>query len=208
MKCSWMPRLLSGLAIVAASSLVACGGGKASGGDPKTGGDDTSDGTDSAGTDGGTDGGSDAAEGNEVGSKAPEVAGEAVSGDGPKTLAEGSGQVVIVDFWATFCEPCRKSFPKYQELVDKHAGNLAVIAVSVDDPDDVTTEDVKKFAEELGVSFSIVWDKDKSTAGKYSPPKMPTSYVIDKDGVIRHIHDGFEGGEADEIDAEVEALLK
>jgi len=210
MKCSWMPRLLSGLAIVAAASLVACGGGKANSGDPKTGGDDN--GSDMADTDGTADGasdGGDAAEtGSGVGQKAPEITGEAVMGDGPKSLSEGAGQVVIVDFWGTFCEPCRKSFPKYQELVDKHAGNLAVIAVSVDDPDDVGADDLKKFAEETGVSFSIVWDKDKSVAGVYEPPKMPTSYIVDKDGIVRHVHAGFEGGEAEEIDAEVEALLQ
>ncbi len=207
MKCSWMPRLLSGLAIVAASSLVACGGGKASGGDPKTGGDDTNGGTDSAGTDGGTDGGGDAAEGNEVGSKAPEVGGEYVTGDGPKSLAEGSGQVVIVDFWATWCEPCGKSFPKYQELVDKHAGNLAVIAVSVDDADE-DMQTLKDFAKEHNVSFTILWDKDKAVAPKYEPPKMPTSFIIDKDGIIRHVHEGFEGGEEAKIDEEVTALLQ
>jgi thiol-disulfide isomerase/thioredoxin len=114
---------------------------------------------------------------------------------------------VIVDFWATFCDPCRKSFPAYQELVDKYAGDLAVIAVSVDDPEDVTVDDVKKFASDLGVSFAIVWDKDKKTASQYNPPKMPTSYIIDKDGVLQHIHAGYESGEADKIDAEVSKLL-
>ena len=60
---------------------------------------------------------------------------------------------------------------------------------------------------DLGVTFAIVWDKEQKTAGVYKPPKMPTSYIIDKDGVLRHIHAGYESGEADKIDAEVSALL-
>ena len=143
----------------------------------------------------------------EVGKKAPEVSGEDVGGEGPASIAEGKGQVVIVDFWATFCGPCRKSFPAYQELVDKHAGDLAVIAVSVDDPEDVSVEEVKAFADDLGVTFKIIWDKDKATAGKYNPPKMPTSYVVDPDGVLQHIHAGYESGEKDKIDEEVTAIL-
>jgi len=183
--------IMSGLSITAVLALVGCGGGGAASGS----GAETPDGGDS---------GSAVA----VGKEAPEVKGEAVGGDGPKSLAEGKGQVVIVDFWATFCDPCRKSFPAYQELVDKYAGDLAVIAVSVDDPEDVTADEVKQFADELGVTFSIVWDKSQETAGVYKPPKMPTSYVIDKDGVIRHIHAGYESGEQAKIDEEVGALLE
>jgi thiol-disulfide isomerase/thioredoxin len=179
-----------GLVSLASSALVGCGGGAA-----------------------GTNGGADTPESSgggavEVGKEAPEVKGEHVAGDGPTSLAEGKGQVVIVDFWATFCDPCRKSFPAYQELVDKYAGDLAVIAVSVDDPEDVTAEEVKQFGEELGVSFPLVWDKGQETAGVYNPPKMPTSYIIDTDGVLRHIHAGYESGEQAKIDEEVGALLE
>jgi cytochrome c biogenesis protein CcmG, thiol:disulfide interchange protein DsbE len=188
MKHAWMPRLIAGSAI---ALMVACNGGPK---DPKTGDDATS-------------GGATGKSGGLVGNEAPELTTTPLAGDGPKSLSEARGQIVIVDFWATFCDPCRKSFPKYQELVDKYAGDLTVIAVSVDDPDDVTEEEVKKFAEDLGVSFPIVWDKEKKTAAAYEPPKMPTSYIIDKQGVVKHIHAGFEGGEAEVIDKEVAALL-
>lgn len=189
MKHAWMSRLVLGSAI---ALLTACGGGTTP--DPKTGEDATSGGTSSA-------------SGGLVGSEAPELDAVSLAGDGPSSLSAARGQVVIVDFWATFCDPCRKSFPKYQELVDKYAGDLTVIAVSVDDPDDVTEDEVKKFAEDLGVSFPIVWDKEKKTAAAYEPPKMPTSYIIDKEGVVKHVHAGFEGGEAAVIDQEVAALL-
>jgi cytochrome c biogenesis protein CcmG, thiol:disulfide interchange protein DsbE len=181
-------------ALLFASLIVGCG--------PKSGG--PSDPSDKVGEEPGASGSSDKAE---KGKPAPEIEAEAVTGDGPKSIAEAKGTVTIVDFWATFCDPCRKSFPKYQELVDKHAGKLAVIAVSVDDPEDVGVDEVKKFADDLGVSFAIVWDKQKKTSKKYDPPKMPTSYLLDKDGNIVSVHPGFEGGEAEKIDAEIEDLI-
>lgn len=142
-----------------------------------------------------------------VGSAAPDITAETVTGEGPTSVKDASGKVVILDFWATFCAPCKKSFPKYQELVDQFAGDLAVIAVSVDDPDDATKEQIEEFAKETGVKFTIVWDKDKSAAKKYSPPKMPTSFIIDKDGVVRHMHAGYEDGEEAKIADEIKALL-
>jgi peroxiredoxin len=142
-----------------------------------------------------------------IGQQAPEITGEAVVGDGPKTIADASGKVVIVDFWATYCGPCKKSFPKYQEMVAEFGGDLAVIGVSVDDPDDASADKLKEFASETGATFAIVWDKDKATAQKYNPAKMPTSYVIDKEGKVRHIHAGYENGEEQKIADEVKALL-
>jgi peroxiredoxin len=143
-----------------------------------------------------------------VGAQAPEIEAESVTGEGPTTIADARGKVAIVDFWATYCDPCRKSFPVYQKLVDDHSGSLVVIGVSVDDPDDVTTDEVKAFGTELNTSFPLVWDKDKKTAGVYSPPKMPTSYVIDKQGVVRYVHAGYQAEEADKIAAEVDELMK
>ncbi|MEZ4443232.1 MAG: TlpA disulfide reductase family protein [Polyangiaceae bacterium] len=178
--------LALGLCLFACAPLVGCGGGTQTPADAPSGG----------------------GEGVAVGKAAPELKVEKVTGSGPASLAEGKGKVVIVDFWATFCEPCRKSFPAYEELAKKYGDDLAIIAVSVDDPEDVSNDDVKGFAEELGVSFSVLWDKTGGTAKTYDPPKMPTSYVLDKEGVIRHIHAGYESGEASKIDEEVAALLK
>lgn len=141
------------------------------------------------------------------GGAAKELQAEFVTGEGPKTIAEAKGKVVIVDFWATYCDPCRKSFPKYQELVDQFGGDLAVIAVSVDEPGDVSIDKIKEFANETGVKFPIVWDKEHLTSKDYNPTKMPTSFVLDKEGNIRHTHAGYESGEEDKIAEEVKALL-
>jgi thiol-disulfide isomerase/thioredoxin len=142
-----------------------------------------------------------------VGSPAPEITAADVTGEGPASLKDASGRVVILDFWATFCEPCKKSFPKYQELMDQFGGDLVVIAVSVDDPEDVKEDQIKEFVSATNVKFKVVWDKDKSAVKKYSPPKMPTSYIIDKGGVVKHIHAGYESGEEAKIGDEVKALI-
>jgi len=141
------------------------------------------------------------------GTAAAELNATYVMGEGPKTLAEAKGKVVIVDFWATYCDPCRKSFPKYQELVDQFGGDLAVIAISVDEPSDVDEAKLKAFAKETGVKFTILWDKEHKTADAYKPPKMPTSYVLDREGNVAHKHAGYEGGEEQKIADEVKALL-
>jgi len=142
-----------------------------------------------------------------VGSPAPEITATDVTGEGPSTLKDASGRVVIVDFWATFCEPCKKSFPKYQELMDQFGGDLVVIAVAVDDPEDVKEDQIKEFVKATGVKFKVVWDKDKAAVKQYNPPKMPSSFVIDKSGVVKHMHAGYESGEEAKIGDEVKALL-
>ena len=144
-----------------------------------------------------------------IGAAAPELGSEAVSGEGPKTLKDAQGKIVIVDFWGTFCEPCKKSFPKYQEIVDQFPGEVTVIAVSVDEPDSTKKEQLTQFATENHAKFAIVWDKDHSASEKYGMRSltMPSSFVVDKTGVVRHIHAGYETGEEEKIAEEIKALL-
>jgi peroxiredoxin len=142
-----------------------------------------------------------------VGKPAPDFSADSVTGEGPSSLKDAKGTVVILDFWATFCGPCKKSFPKYQALVEKFGGEVNVLAVSVDEPDSVTKEQIVEFAKSTGVKFPVVWDKEQKAVKLYSPPTMPTSFVIDKEGVIRHVHAGYKDGEEDQIGEEVKALL-
>jgi len=144
-----------------------------------------------------------------IGKPAPGISAEYVTGEGPKNLEDAKGRVVILDFWGTFCEPCKKSFPKYQELVDQYGGDLAVIAVSVDEPDDTKKEALEEFAKETQAKFTIVWDKDHKAAEQYGLAQltMPSSFVIDKEGVVRHLHKGFKEGEEAELNSEVKELL-
>jgi peroxiredoxin len=144
-----------------------------------------------------------------IGVAAPEIGSEAVSGDGPKTLKDAQGKIVILDFWGTFCEPCKKSFPKYQEIVDQFPGEVTVIAVAVDEPDSTKKEQLTAFAAENHAKFAIVWDKDHSAAEKYGMRSltMPSSFIIDKAGVVRHLHVGFKDGEEAKVAEEVKGLI-
>lgn len=142
-----------------------------------------------------------------VGKPAPDFAAESVTGEGPATLKDAKGSVVILDFWATYCGPCKKSFPKYQALVEQFGGEVNVLAVSTDDAGDVTKAEIEEFAKKTGVKFAVVWDKAKEAAKLYSPPTMPTSFIIDKEGVVKHVHAGYKDGEEEEITNEVKALL-
>ncbi len=144
-----------------------------------------------------------------MGKPAPEISAEYVTGDGPKSIKDAAGKVLVLDFWGTFCEPCKKSFPKYQELVDQFGGDAAVLAASVDDPADKKKEAVEGFAKENHAKFAIVWDKEHKAAKAYgvdSLNSMPVSFVIDKGGVVRHVHVGYHDGEDSQIAAEVKAL--
>ena len=144
----------------------------------------------------------------DVGKDAPEIVATYVTGTGPKTLAEAKGKVVILDFWGTYCGPCKASFPKYQALLDQFGKDLAIIAVSEDDPDDAKDTDLKDFAKKTGVKFTILWDTKKDTAKLYSPPNMPTSFVIGKDGKVVSVHAKYEAGDEKKIESEVKALMK
>jgi cytochrome c biogenesis protein CcmG, thiol:disulfide interchange protein DsbE len=136
---------------------------------------------------------------------APPVGGETVNGKGKVSLDQWKGKVVLVDFWATWCEPCKKSFPKLEELRVKYgASGLEIVGVSEDDEDGGA---IKKFAETYGAKFPLLWDKDKSLAGKYKPPNMPSSFLVDKNGVVRHVHLKYRDGDEKEIEQEVKSLL-
>jgi cytochrome c biogenesis protein CcmG, thiol:disulfide interchange protein DsbE len=120
---------------------------------------------------------------------------------GPKAFA---GKVVIVDFWATWCAPCKESFPAYQRMVDKFGGELVVVGVSVDDD----PKGIASFRSATGVKFPLVWDEGQVAAGVYRPGTMPTSFVLDRHGIVQFVHEGFRTGDESAIEEHVRSLLK
>jgi thiol-disulfide isomerase/thioredoxin len=108
------------------------------------------------------------------------------------TLPALGGQVVLVDFWATWCAPCKASFPAYSELQRELAGRgFVLLAVSVDKTRGPYEGFVKRFAP----AFSTVRDGTQKLVGEVQVPAMPTSYLIDRKGVLRSVHSGFHGVE-------------
>ena len=142
-----------------------------------------------------------------VGNPAPDFKLKTVNGS-KETIALNDlrGQVVLVDFWGTFCGPCKKSFPKLEELNAKYGGRgFHVIGISEDEEDD--KDKIPTFADTYGAKFPLAWDRDKSLARRYKPDTMPTSFLIDKKGVVRFAHVGFHDGEEVEIAKEIQGLL-
>ena len=142
-----------------------------------------------------------------IGNPAPDFSVATVAnGKGRVALSDLRGKVVLVDFWGTFCEPCKKSFPKLQDLNAKYGeSGLKIVGISEDEADDKGA--IAGFAKTYGAKFTLGWDEDKSIARSYKPETMPSSFLIDKHGVIRYAHVGFHDGEEVEIEKEVKELL-
>lgn len=138
-----------------------------------------------------------------LGGAAPALEVPTPDGKGRITLGDYSGKVVIVDFWATWCEPCRQSFPAYQKLTQDFQGKLVVLGVSVDE----SPTDIAAFARATGAKFPIGWDEQQTAAQSYRPPKMPTSFIVDGSGIVRFVHAGYSQGDEAQLRDEVKALL-
>ena len=100
------------------------------------------------------------------------------------TLAQFKGKVVVLDFWATWCPPCKVEIPGYEKLQTKYAADgLVIIGVSIDSDGN---EIVKKFMREYGINYPIVMAADSDIIGAYGDLSMfPTTFIIDRDGLIR-----------------------
>jgi thiol-disulfide isomerase/thioredoxin len=136
-----------------------------------------------------------------VGEWLPDLEAAALQG----RLPERSGKVILLDFWASWCAPCKASFPVLDQLYNTYRSRgFEVIAVSVDDE----AVDMKRFLEDHPASFAILHDARKQLVEQMAPEAMPTSYLIGRDGRIRSIHAGFNGRETEEaLRAEIEKLL-
>ena len=139
----------------------------------------------------------------EVGKAAPDLSIQTLNGKGKFSLEGRAGKVVVVDFWATWCGPCKKSFPKLEELSKRAGDRVEVIGISVDDD----KNGVLDFAKETGATFAIGWDEGHSIAERWKLGTMPTTFIIDANGKIRHVHDGYHDGEVKLMEREVTALL-
>jgi cytochrome c biogenesis protein CcmG, thiol:disulfide interchange protein DsbE len=139
-----------------------------------------------------------------LGVQAPGFDLAAQSGGARASLADAAGKLAIVDFWATWCDPCRDSFASYQRLSEQHAGALVVIGISVDEE----PSGIEQFARETGARFVLAWDEGQAVSKRYAPPAMPTSFMLDQHGIVRHVHAGFRSGDAERIESKLASLLK
>lgn len=126
--------------------------------------------------------------------------------DGPNLrLQEQRGHVVMVNFWATWCAPCRKEMPHLNRLYEKYQpAGFVLLGVNVD-------EDPRKaagVAQKLGVKFPVLLDSNKAVGKSYDLSAMPSTVIIDRNGRVRYIHRGYLDGYEDAYDQQIRALLK
>lgn len=140
----------------------------------------------------------------DVGTTPPEIGVNALDGT-RVSLAALRGKVVVVDFWASWCAPCKQEMPVLESLYKRFKDQgLVIVGVSVDNE----RGNAQKFARSVSVTFPIVHDSDHSVADRFHPPKMPTSYVIDKAGKVRFVHAGYRAEDARKLEQEITSLLR
>jgi thiol-disulfide isomerase/thioredoxin len=139
-----------------------------------------------------------------VGSFAPSWKGvEGVSGTFPASIEAVRGRVVILDFWATWCAPCRVVMPKLGVLQARYgAQGLSVLGVSTEDPQDVAV-----FAQRVAVRYAVGVDRRAETTRSYGVVSLPTVVVIDKRGVIRDVSVGYDSSQDTRLESTVRSLL-
>ena len=129
-----------------------------------------------------------------VGAPAPDFTLETVDGESLR-LSDLRGKVVAVNFWATWCAPCRLEMPDLQERAERFPDRLAVIGVNFAE----TAEEVDAFRREVGVDFPLLLDPEADVQRLYRVLGYPTTFFIDEEGTIRFQHIGLmSGGQLDE----------
>lgn len=138
------------------------------------------------------------------GQQAPDFALKSLAGKNLR-LSEFRGQVVVINFWATWCGPCRKEMPELEKLYQRYRyAGFTVLAVNMDE----TQAFAERMATRLGVSFPVLHDATQSVSRLYEVDAMPATVIVDRDGKVRSLHRGFNKGTAEIYQTEVRELLR
>ena len=121
---------------------------------------------------------------------APDFALRSLDGQNVR-LSEQLGEVVILNFWATWCGPCRQEMPLLAEIYSKYRlAGLVLLSINIDDDREEATE----MARTLKVSYPVLYDAHKEVARAYEPSTMPVTILIDRAGAVRYISEGYKPG--------------
>lgn len=122
------------------------------------------------------------------------------------TLSEMRGKVVMIEFWATWCPPCRQSIPDLNTIFNKYKDRgFVLLAISLDKGSDAQSL-IMSFIKEYPMAYTVLLDNG-DTGRKYGVSSIPTSFIIDKTGRIANKHIGYSPNSASAISQEIEALL-
>lgn len=140
-----------------------------------------------------------------VGDAFPALTAPVVVSLGTGELPPTAGKVVLVDFWASWCGPCKASFPALAQLQKDFAvRGLVIAAVSVDEKPAAASAFIKKLAP----NFPTLHDRSQTLVKQVGVPTMPTSYLLGRDGRVRFVHEGFHGEATErELRRQIETLL-
>lgn len=129
----------------------------------------------------------------------PGKGGDAVS------LAKLKGQVVMLNFWASWCGPCRTEMPLLDQIYKKYgAAGFTLLGVNVD----TDSTDAQKFLSQVPVSFPVLFDKENKVSKLYDVAAMPSTVFIDRQGNVRALHRGYKAGDESEYLNEIRALIR
>ncbi len=140
----------------------------------------------------------------DVGQEAPDFSVTDAAGK-PLQLATLRGKTVYVDFWASWCAPCRRSFPWMNAMHEKYGGNgLVVVGINVDKKHDAA----ERFLAQVPAKFAIGYDEAGATPARYAIKAMPSSVLIDSQGKVAFVHAGFRDEETADLEARIKAALQ
>jgi peroxiredoxin len=142
-----------------------------------------------------------------AGTKAPDFTGRDTAGQTFRLSDHLGKEVVFLDFWATFCEPCKAEFPHLRAMYEaQKSKGLLVVGVAMDGPE--TSADLPAFVKRFNIDFPVVVDDDSRIASLYNPKKsMPLSVLIDRTGAIAVVREGYNPGDEKLVEADVQKAL-
>ncbi|MEI8033560.1 MAG: TlpA disulfide reductase family protein [Chlorobiaceae bacterium] len=139
----------------------------------------------------------------DAGTRAPDF--ELSGAEGPVRLSSNAGSVVYLDFWASWCGPCRQSFAWMNAMQEKYrAQGLRVVGVNLD----ASGADAKKFLKETPAKFTIAFDSKGETPKAFGVKGMPTSFLIGRDGKVISQHLGFKEADRESLEKQIEGALE
>jgi peroxiredoxin len=141
----------------------------------------------------------------DVNSKAPDFTAKDLNGNTIK-LSDLKGKVVVLDFWASWCVPCKKSMPHLIQLYNDHtADSLLIIGINVDTQIDKMREFQNAINEDI--TFPLIFDSESKIPPLYNVEGMPTTVIVNRDGVIKYKEVGYNDDLRDKLDKTVKELL-
>ena len=139
-----------------------------------------------------------------TGQVAPDFALKSSAGSNMR-LSEYRGDVVMINFWATWCGPCRQEMPLLDDLYSRYERvGFKLLGVNIDDD----SRRAMQMIEELGVKFPVLFDESKDVSRLYQVEAMPVTVLVDRSGVVRHVHHGYKPGYEQKYLTEIRGLLR